>query len=72
MCIVYYIIYILYIIYKAFKVGLPPSKNFVFIYFNGSSLKIMKNVFYFILKAYIVLEIFTLFVLTFWLSRKTA
>ena len=42
-----------------FKVGLPPSKKNVFIYLNKSSLKMMKNAFYFTLKAFLVLQIFT-------------
>ena len=46
------------------KVGLSPSKKVVFIFFNKSSLKMMKNAFYFMLKALFVLVIFTL------LSRK--
>ena len=33
-----------------FKVGLSRSKKFVFIYFNDSSLKMMNNSFYFMLK----------------------
>ena len=40
------------------KVGLSPSKKkILFICFNKNSLKIMKNTFYFILKAF-VLKIF--------------
>ena len=41
-----------------FKVGLSPSKNILFYFFNESSLKMMKNAFYFILKALFVLKIF--------------
>ena len=41
-----------------FKPRLSPSKKFVFIYFNESPLKMVKNAFYFILKAHFVLEIF--------------
>ena len=41
------------------KVGLSPSKNFVFVYFNEIPLNLMKNVFYFMLKALFVLEILT-------------
>ena len=40
----------------AFKVGLLKKK--IFIFFNESHLKLMKNAFYFILKAFFVLEIF--------------
>ena len=47
-----------------FEVGLSPSENVGFICFNGSLLKIIKNAFYFILKAYFVLKIFKIFVLT--------
>ena len=41
------------------KIGLSRFKKFVSIYFNGSPLKMMKNAFYFMLKAYFVLDIFT-------------
>ena len=42
-----------------FKVGLSPSKKKkVFICFNGSPSKMMKNAFYFILKALFVPKIF--------------
>ena len=44
---------------KKFKVALSPSRKVVFISSNESSLKIMKNVFCFMLKALFVLEIFT-------------
>ena len=40
------------------KVGLSRSKNFFFICSNDSSSKMMKNAFYFILKALFVLKIF--------------
>ena len=40
------------------KFGLSPSKKKCFIWFNESSLKMMKNVFYSILKAHFVLKIF--------------
>ena len=33
------------------KVGISPSKKFCFIYFNESTLKMMKNAIHFILKA---------------------
>ena len=36
------------------KIGLLPSKKFVFIYFNKSPLKMMKNAFYFMLNALLV------------------
>ena len=41
-----------------FKVRLSPSKKIFFIYFDESPLKMMKNAFYFTLKAPIVLKIF--------------
>ena len=40
------------------KGGLSPAKKFFFIYFNGSPSKMMKNAFYFMLKALVVLSIF--------------
>ena len=40
------------------KDGLSPSKKFILICFNESSLKMMKNAFYFILKALFILKIF--------------
>ena len=40
------------------KVGLLPSRQFGFICFNESPLKMMKSTFYFILKARFVLKIF--------------
>ena len=40
------------------KVGLSTSKKCTFICFNESRLKIVKNAFYFILKAIFVLKIF--------------
>ena len=54
------------------KVRFSPSKNFGFIYFNENLLKMMKNSFYFMLKALFDLEIFTFSVLTFGLCRKMA
>ena len=42
------------------KVGLSPSKKIIFICFNYSRLKVIKNAFYFILKAFFVLKIFKL------------
>ena len=57
------------------KVGLPPSKNIIFIYFNESSLRMMKNAFYFMLQAPFILEIFTFLFWLFgcpenWLDKK--
>ena len=40
------------------KVGLSPYKKKIFIWLNDSPSKMMKNVFYFILKALFVLKIF--------------
>ena len=40
------------------KVGLSPSQKNCVICFTGSPLKMMKNAFYFILKALFVLKIF--------------
>ena len=44
--------------YWNFKVGLSPSKNICVICLIESPLKMMKNAFYFILKALFVLKIF--------------
>ena len=43
------------------KVGLSPSKKVFFVCFNDSLSKIMKNAFYFIIKALFVLIIFKFF-----------
>ena len=40
------------------KEGLSPSNKFISVCFNESPLKMMKNAFYFILKALFVLKIF--------------
>ena len=53
-----------------FKVGLSPSKKICVICFIEIPLKMMKNAFYFILKALLVLKIFQVFVLTFWSCRE--
>ena len=45
-------------IIRNLNVGLSSSKKNCFICFNGSPLKIMKNAFYFTLKAFFVLKIF--------------
>ena len=47
-----------WIVFFERKVGLSPSKKFLFICFNEIPLKIMKNVFYFMLKTLFVLKIF--------------
>ena len=41
-----------------FELGLSPSKNSYLICFNESPLKMMKNVFFFILKSLFLLKIF--------------
>ena len=51
------------------KVGLSPSKKVCFIRLIKSPLKVMKNVFYFIVRAPFVLNIW-IFVLTFWVMWK--
>ena len=56
--------------WKKLKVGLSTYKKFVFIYFNNSSLKMMKNDFSLMLKALFVLEIFTFLSWLFWLCKK--
>ena len=43
---------------KVLKVGLSPSKKVSFVCSNGRPLKMMKNAFYFILKALSILKIF--------------
>ena len=45
-------------IYHLLKVGLSPSKKTCFTCFIESTLKLMKNPFYFILKTLFVLKIF--------------
>ena len=55
-----------------FKAGLSPSKKNLFICFNDSPLKMMKNAFYFILKALFVLKIFKLLSWVFGHVEKTA
>ena len=44
---------------KEFKVGISRSTKSVLIDFNKSPLKMMKNAFYFMLKALFVLEVFS-------------
>ena len=44
--------------WNSIKIGLSPSKWFDFIYFIESPLKLMKNAFYFMLKALFAFEIF--------------
>ena len=43
---------------KTLKIGLSPSENICVARFIESPLKIMKNAFYFMLKAFFVLKIF--------------
>ena len=54
------------------KVGLSPTKDFFFICFNDSPSKMMKNIFYFILKALFVLKIFKFLSWLFGHIEKTA
>ena len=51
------------------KIGLSPSKK-KFIYFNDSPSKMMKNAFYFILKALFVLKMFNFVCLDFFVMYK--
>ena len=44
-------------LFTIFKVGLSPSKKQFFTCFDQFSLKLMKNAFYFILKAFFLLKI---------------
>ena len=46
--------------------GLSPSKKVCFILLKESPLKMMKNCFYFVLKALFVIKAYKSFVLTFW------
>ena len=46
-------------IFNLLKVGLSLSKKIAFMYVNESPLKVTKNVFYSMLKALFVLDIFT-------------
>ena len=60
---------------QSLKVGLSLSKKVVFIYFNESPLKMMKNAFYLMLKAIFVLDIFKFLFWYFgyveeWLDKK--
>ena len=54
------------------KVGLSPSKNFFVICLTESPLKMMKNAFYFILTALLVLRILKIFSSLFCYVGKTA
>ena len=51
-------VFFLFALMKSFKVKISPSKKICFICFDESPLKIMKNAFYFILKALFVVKIF--------------
>ena len=55
---------------RVFKVGLSPSKKLCIICLIESPLKMMKNAFYFILKALFVLKLFTFLSRLFWSCRK--
>ena len=52
-------IYITRNMLELLKVGLSPSKNICIVCLIESPLQVMKNAFYFILKAFFVLKIFT-------------
>ena len=56
----------------SFKVGLSPSKKIGFICLIESPLKMIKNAFYFILKAFFVLKIFKFLSRLFGHVEKTA
>ena len=58
--------------FGSFKVGLSPSKQNCVICFIESPLKIMKNAFYFILKALFILKIFKFLSWLFGQVRETA
>ena len=47
-----------YCLYRSFKVGLLPSKKICAIFLIERPLKVMKNAFYFILKALFLLKTF--------------
>ena len=55
---------------KVLKVGPPPSEKIVFACSNGRTLKMMKNAFYFMLKALFILKIFIFLPRLFWSNRK--
>ena len=57
---------------KDIRVGLSPFKKHFFICFNDNPSKIMKNAFYFILKALFVLKIFKYMSWIFGHVEKTA
>ena len=61
-----------YLYILLFKVGLSPSKKNCVIYLIESPLKMMKNGFYFVLKALFVLKIFKLLSRLFGHVGKTA
>ena len=59
-------------VFTILKVGLSPSKKICVIYLIESFLKMMKNAFYFILKALLVLKLFTFLSRLFGHVAKTA
>ena len=61
-----------FICFLSVKVGLSPSKKKFIICFNDSPSKMMKNAFYFILKALFVLKIFKFLSWVFAHVEKTA
>ena len=56
---------------SSIKVGLPRSKKNLFICFNDSPTKMMKNAFYFILKALFVFKAFKFLSWPFGYAEKT-
>ena len=59
-------------VFTILKVGLSPSKKACVIYLTESFLKMMKNAFYFILKALFILKLFTFLSRLFGHVAKTA
>ena len=60
-----------YLFIKLVKVGLSPSKKVCFICFNESPIKMMKNAFYLILKAFFLHKILKFLYLLFGHMEKT-
>ena len=60
------------VFFSEFKASLSPSKNVVFIFFNESPLKMIKNAILFHVKSSFCSSDIYIFVLTLWLCRKTA
>ena len=60
-----------YLFIKLLKVGLSPSKKVCFICFNESAIKMMKNAFYLILKAFFLHKVLKFLSLLFGHIEKT-